>query len=139
MVHTALVAGDTLKTLITLAYEGQLSKMEKAYLAQLLADALSDFRAARGPTPEQYLVRRYMLGMGPMPMSDESQEYKLKELRTRIGLAEKLHNAALAATFKEEPENRKNMCSKCGGGFGGYTAPEARCTCDTNQPFTTES
>lgn len=25
----------------------------------------------------------------------------------------------------------QNMCTKCGGGFGEYTAPEARCTCNT--------
>lgn len=100
-----------MNTIITLTYEGQLSRKEQAYLGQLLADALSDFRAARGPTPEDYLLRRYQQNTA-MPLTEDHIEYKLEEIKTRIGLAQKLHNAALGARIAEE-RKQVELCSYC--------------------------
>jgi hypothetical protein len=93
-----------MKTVITLVLAEELSRHEKAYLAQLLADALDDFRAARGPTPEDYLVRRYQ-NDSRLPMTPDAIEYKLEEIKTRVGLAKKLHNSALSARIHEEHED----------------------------------
>jgi hypothetical protein len=35
----------------------------------------------------------------------------------------------LTQLASREEANMQNLCGKCGGGFGQYTAPEARCTC----------
>jgi hypothetical protein len=105
------------KTVIKLTYNGKLSRKELAYMQQLLADALDDFRKARGPTPEDYLMRRYGQGTA-LPMTVDAIEYKLEEIKTRVGLAQKLHNAALAAEITEEKLEEKS---------------------DTHLPFTTES
>ncbi len=100
-----------MNTIITLTYDGRLSRKEQAYLAQMLADALDDFQKARGPTPEDYLLRRYQQN-STMPLTVDHIEYKLEELKTRIGLAGKLHNAALAATIAEV-QKVPELCSYC--------------------------
>jgi len=91
-----------MKTIITLVLAGELSRKEKAYLGNMLSDALDDFRAARGPTPEEYLMRRFKTGNLHAHMTEEAYVAKLQEIDIRTGLAAKLHNPALHVTVTEE-------------------------------------
>lgn len=54
----------------------------------ILADALYEFKANRGPTPQEYVDRRYPKTEG---YDDKFRENKAKQVRRRRELSEILH------------------------------------------------
>lgn len=112
-----------MKTIITITYEGSLEKLEKAFLAQLLADALDAFVESRGPTAEDHMMRKWQKNPA-LPVTPEYVEYKVKEINLRTKLAGKLHDAVLKAKVEEEkpvPTREQLPCKYCLSPIGEST------------------
>lgn len=90
-----------MKTRISFVVEGSLNKKEKAYLGNLLADAMEAFAKSRGPTPAEYLDRRALENQAMPEMTPDMRVYKIRELEDRVGLANRLQEQARNVVVEE--------------------------------------
>lgn len=117
-------------TKIIITVFGGLNVNEKRHMQYLLADALASFRATRSDaTPQQYVESRYSW------FTDDEKQEKINQVRARVSLARKLHNAVLHHKLVDEPHkhtpahgaNNTFVCSTC---FQRVDKLEALCSED---------
>lgn len=84
---------------ITIEVPGGLTEQEQSDLRFLLADAFSEFAAARA-LPLEYVAQRYL---GRVIIPRELWSVKIDEVQRRADLARKLHAASLGFSVTHDP------------------------------------
>jgi hypothetical protein len=114
-------------------WDGLNALAEEQQLAADWREALAEDKQLRGiaPCPDRGSAKHGLAGANRGLCAEEKERLGVPvsvNLPTAFGVTPEGH-------FEKHNDHYrwvnggKNLCSACGGGFGGYTAPEARCKC----------